>query len=640
MPYREAQPQYLAAGWPSVLPLPARSKAPPPEGYTGRGAPDPDPDMLARWLIGFYAGGNTALRLPDGVVGIDVDAYGAKPGAASLASLEARLGPLPATWTSSARAWPSGIRLYRVPKGRAWRNPAPGIEIIHTGWRYAVVWPSIHPEGMAYGWTPNGTLPRPEDLPWLPDTWIAYLDAGELTAAVETDVVGSDWLQMLENPPYVGSCWRMRDSTQRHVLEIRAGAGRHDAMMRGQNAVIGLAADGHKGIGQALAELRGAFLEVTTDRSTWGEWDRALTGAIRKVGASTSFAAPPCRCDDVVVPAAEPEQPGPTPDVVATLYLSVSQLREIPRPVSLIDGVLDGSALFAVLGRSGIYKSFFALDWLCCLATGTPWLGHAVRPVKVLYVTGEGVFELNKRLHAWQIHHNKGIPDDWLTVRTAPVNLFKPDGNFTELLQRAHSYGVIVFDTLQRMSSGGDLNLARDAGPVIERLDRLRRLTNGGSVGYVGHTGKSDQSARGSSVLEDDVDLVWKLKQDEDSDVMASLTKRKDGPDGLEHKVRMHKVDGTDSIVLVQATGRAVMVKTPAHALAVLELLASPAGVDGFGATTLAQAVGVQGGAIYRPLNWLLEQQWVSRKQAGQRVSWLISPPGRSQLAKIANISP
>ena len=80
-----------------------------------------------------------------------------------------------------------GILLYRVPSGvdpTAWPTGAgPSIEIIRHAHRYAVVWPSIHPEtGQPYRWyRPDGTLadegeiPGLGDLPELPAAWLVGL---------------------------------------------------------------------------------------------------------------------------------------------------------------------------------------------------------------------------------------------------------------------------------------------------------------------------------------------------------------------------------------------------------------------------------------------------------------------------------
>src|SRR6266487_3613509 len=88
---------YAQAGWPCVMPVP-RAKAPPPDGFTGDSGIDPDPLQLVRWA-GSRADHSIALRMPDGVVGIDVDDYWKgkikKEGAATLAEFEREWGPLP-----------------------------------------------------------------------------------------------------------------------------------------------------------------------------------------------------------------------------------------------------------------------------------------------------------------------------------------------------------------------------------------------------------------------------------------------------------------------------------------------------------------------------------------------------------------
>lgn len=71
----------------------------------------------------------------------------------------------------------SGIRLFRVPAGRAWRDLGPGVETIHAGWRYVVAAPSVHPEGREYRWLDaDGNRidnpPRFDTLPELPAAWV------------------------------------------------------------------------------------------------------------------------------------------------------------------------------------------------------------------------------------------------------------------------------------------------------------------------------------------------------------------------------------------------------------------------------------------------------------------------------------
>jgi hypothetical protein len=96
--------EYLAAGW-SPLWFAPRTKFPPPAGFTGSTSPDPSPEDIAGWMA--EPGGNIGIRLPENVVGIDVDDYGAKIGGFTLADLEDRLGSLPDTAISSSHKWDS-----------------------------------------------------------------------------------------------------------------------------------------------------------------------------------------------------------------------------------------------------------------------------------------------------------------------------------------------------------------------------------------------------------------------------------------------------------------------------------------------------------------------------------------------------
>lgn len=185
---------YRQAGWQGVLPIgraPGR-KSPPPGMFTGHGKPDPSGADLQTWLDGPEAGYNIGLRLPAGMLGLDVDAYPGKRGGESLAELIDAHGRLPSTWVTSARTdGTSGIRLYRVPTsidgheinwpGEAGKH----IELIQHGHRYAIVWPSTNPEagGATYRWRHEGVrhygmdefVPDMSNMADLPEAWIRGL---------------------------------------------------------------------------------------------------------------------------------------------------------------------------------------------------------------------------------------------------------------------------------------------------------------------------------------------------------------------------------------------------------------------------------------------------------------------------------
>ena len=71
MSYADLADIYRNRGWRGVLPLKPGTKSPPPAGYTGKSAPDPTDDQIEQWK---GCVGDVAVRMPDGVIGIDVDA--------------------------------------------------------------------------------------------------------------------------------------------------------------------------------------------------------------------------------------------------------------------------------------------------------------------------------------------------------------------------------------------------------------------------------------------------------------------------------------------------------------------------------------------------------------------------------------
>jgi hypothetical protein len=178
-PFRTAAVALHRAGW-HPIPLPPRAKKEPPKSFTGYSAKAVTPADIGRWTDAEPADSNVAVRMPAGVIGIDVDDYGDKHGADDLAALEAIHGPLPVTYTSTSRGEGSrsSIRFYRVPIGMRFRTAlSTAIEVIQPHHRYAVVAPSIHPEGRAYCWydSDGEARPRPpdtDDAADLPDAWV------------------------------------------------------------------------------------------------------------------------------------------------------------------------------------------------------------------------------------------------------------------------------------------------------------------------------------------------------------------------------------------------------------------------------------------------------------------------------------
>jgi hypothetical protein len=294
-PYKTAAPIYQAAGWTGIIPLPPAKKDPPPTGYTGWNGKDPKAKMIDMWrgetTGNFQAASNIAIHMPDDCIGIDVDHYNGKIGGATLAQLEQELGPLPPTYISTARnGGVSGIRWFRTEPGLRWpTGPGKDIEFVHKGHRYAVVWPSIHPEGGQYVWVDHSGSrsepPEPDNLAELPWEWVARFTGGEKRTEQPEYRRASDdeRAQCLTEGPM---CYATTKALNKFEDRLTVQA-RHDSALKTVMALCRLGEQSHKGVNAAVAELKDRFVNlVTKDRAdgTEGpEYQRMVDGGIVKV---------------------------------------------------------------------------------------------------------------------------------------------------------------------------------------------------------------------------------------------------------------------------------------------------------------------------------------------------------------------
>lgn len=199
--YTEASRLYRSLGWEVVAPAKAAPDSKTPDSSVfevfGRNKKSGDYNTASTaqmdgWELKF-TDRNCLLKMNRGVVGIDVDHYDKwsarkrcwirKRGYDSMLEDILRVGDLPRTYVSTSRGQGqlSGISFYRVePDIQFNGQPYPDVEVIQHHHRYAVVWPSIHPDtGAQYKWYgPDGnecTPPRPSDISVLPREWYVPL---------------------------------------------------------------------------------------------------------------------------------------------------------------------------------------------------------------------------------------------------------------------------------------------------------------------------------------------------------------------------------------------------------------------------------------------------------------------------------
>lgn len=272
--YGAAAETYWEKGWRGVLPLNRAAKWPPPKGFTGYDGAEPSYADILQWGE-LYPDGNLCLRLPDGVIGVDVDAYGAKTGAAAFAEAVKRWGPLPDGPQSSSRDGDlvSGLRLFRVPPNTLLETvivfpemSIGDIEIIQRHHRYVVCWPSLHPEGRDYWWRNSAGqllgVPGLDDIPWLPQPWIDGLKLTPKSLDISAEFDTRQALTAGEASPLVQA--RLAQAIKEMNLP---GMSRHDTCLRHVMAILRLGAEGQPGVESALSLLREVFVAVLADPS-------------------------------------------------------------------------------------------------------------------------------------------------------------------------------------------------------------------------------------------------------------------------------------------------------------------------------------------------------------------------------------
>lgn len=290
-PYALAADLYWKAGWHGILPLPTQAKKNPPSGYTGSGGKYPSYPDISVW-IDDSGSGNIALRMPPNVIGLDVDAYGDKDGARTITLAQSMHGNLPATWRTTSRDdGISGIRFYRVPEGLAWPGEiGHGTEIIQRTHRYALVWPSLHPEGRTYRWIdPDGVvsthIPDPDDLPALPDTWVEAYTGGIQAVEMQRNSLRYDeamaWVAA-QPLALAAPCTRMLKVIDKAIHDIGDGSA-HNPARDSSLRIIRLTDEKHYGGITALVAARQAFMKDATDPN------RVLLGKNRRTDSEAAY---------------------------------------------------------------------------------------------------------------------------------------------------------------------------------------------------------------------------------------------------------------------------------------------------------------------------------------------------------------
>lgn len=232
-------------------------------------------------------------------------------------------------------------------------------------------------------------------------------------------------------------------------------------------------------------------------------------------------------------------------------FIHVRDMLSAPQPV---EWLIEEGTLCQLFGASKAGKSFLALDWSACIATGRDWGGREVAQGPVFYLAGEGHRGIARRLRAWELSHDQSLKDAPLHVSNMPAALIDA-GNAALVASHIEAmeadYGapkLIVIDTLARNFGNGEESSNADIGRFIGNLDALLKSRFDASILIVHHTGHGEQErARGASALHAAMDHEFRLEVKGDIRQLVT-TKNKEGeiPQPLAFELKQVELDWLD----------------------------------------------------------------------------------------------
>jgi len=236
-------------------------------------------------------------------------------------------------------------------------------------------------------------------------------------------------------------------------------------------------------------------------------------------------------------------------------------ISQVTNPNWLITDVYERNRLITVFGEPKSGKSFIAIAMACAVARGSDFYGHTAKKAPVLYLAGEGLAGVRRRLSAIDQYFKKiDITEEDKGLKDVPLFLSNRGSRINEadeyeklvneinlLKEQEKQIGLIIFDTFQRNFSG-DENSAQEVNKFVKAADQLIHDFDC-TVLLVHHTGRGNKGrARGSSVLDASIDGEFLIeRKDQTIDgvekmlVKMKQTKNKDGMGMAEKNFEFHE---------------------------------------------------------------------------------------------------
>ena len=240
--------------------------------------------------------------------------------------------------------------------------------------------------------------------------------------------------------------------------------------------------------------------------------------------------------------------------------------------VYFVKRIIPKAGLVVIWGPPKCGKSFWAFDLVMHVALGWDYRGRRVHPGPVVYLALEGGKGFEARVEAFrQRSLQEGADRVPFFLIADALNLVKehPELIGCIRIQAAGSVpAVVVIDTLNRSLAGSESD-DKDMAAYIRAADAIRDAF-GCVVIVVHHCGIDATRPRGHTSLAGAVDAQLAVKRDASDNIVVTVERMKDGPEGTTLISRLEPVDiGADvdgdtitSCVIVPVEGDAIPAAT------------------------------------------------------------------------------
>lgn len=354
--------------------------------------------------------------------------------------------------------------------------------------------------------------------------------------------------------------------------------------------LVGLAADGHEGVSEAIGQARDLYLSGEWDTEKYRkEFASSLATAIGIKGAPGSadldwFDAPDADDDFEGMTKAEreakvdadadeaevlsmmrrdrlreearrrlaEENAAGRPSVLDS-FMTLADMDDMPEPEPLVGTLLGRGQTAMIVAESNTGKTFLTVAMAHAVATGVPFAGHEAHQGRVLFAIGEDESGMRARLKAVQVARGP-IENDAIDFLRVPFNL-DDERAVTQIEERVRirEYALIVLDPLARFLVDMEENDQTAMNKAMATLDRLRRASDQASIVIAHHTNKGG-GYRGSSAIFAAMDTVVGMKKGNGDTIALSLDKSKSSATGDLGVYRLTPVADTGSVILDKAS--------------------------------------------------------------------------------------